>query len=93
MKKFEITETDKGLNIEVKASAGQEQQLLDEFQKCQQGQCSCPTDEYKKLEKMDLDMKDGEIQIQLTAKQDQKFNREEITRCLEHTTNSQKTDQ
>lgn len=86
MPKFQIDEDKQGLKIKLTEIEGNEEQLLTEFQKCQQGQCSCPTDEYKKLETMALDHKDGTIEIQLTAKSDQKLDKEEITKCLEHTT-------
>ena len=81
-----MIETEKGLKIEVRAAAGEQEQLLSEFQKCQQGQCSCPTEEYKKLDSMDLDVSDGAINIQLTAKESESIDLLEITRCLEHTT-------
>ncbi len=86
MTKYKIVEDEQGLKIKLTEMAGEEQQLLDEFEKCQQGKCSCPTDEYKKLDSMALELKEGQIEIQLSAKTDQKLDKEEITKCLEHTT-------
>ena len=90
MSKYKITDNDKGLKIEISEIAGEQQQLLGEFQKCQQGQCTCPTDEYKKLEGMELKQNDEGIQIQLIVKADEKFDKEEITRCLDYTTQKSK---
>lgn len=86
MGKFKIIESDTGLEIEVSAKAGEKDLLLGEFQKCQQGQCTCPTEEYKKLEAMAVELDDGFIRIQLTPKEFQAFDKFEIARCLEHTT-------
>ena len=93
MAKYKIIDQEKGLKIEVKDIEGQEQQLLGEFQKCQEGQCSCPTDEYKKLDSMEVEQKDGGIEIKLKAKEDQILDKEEISRCLEHTTKTSKMDE
>ena len=78
MAKYKIIDQEKGLKIEVKDIEGQEQQRLGEFQKCQEGQCSCPTDEYKKLDSMEVEQKDGGIEIKLKAKEDQILDKEEI---------------
>lgn len=90
MAKYKIVEDKQGLKINLTDIAGEEQELLDELEKCQQGQCSCPTDEYKKLDSMELEQKEGSIKIQLTAKSDQTLDKEEITKCLEHTTKNSK---
>lgn len=84
---YQIKQTEEGLKIEVKAPTEGQELLLSEFQKCQEGQCSCPTEEYKKLAAMELDVSDEVINIQLVAKDSETIDKEEIARCLEHTTN------
>lgn len=86
MRFFKITETDRGLEIEVHAEAEEKNQLLGEFQKCREGQCTCPTQEYEKLEAMDLEVMDQQINIHLVAKERMSIDQNEIARCLEHTT-------
>lgn len=85
MTKYKITEEKQGLRIEITEMAGNEQELLSEFEKCQQGRCSCLTDEYKKLDSIALERQEDGIQIQLTTKEDQKLEKEEIIKCLGHT--------
>ena len=48
-----------GLTVEVSEIAEQEEQLLKEFQACQEGRCSCPTEEYKKLESLEISRSAG----------------------------------
>jgi len=86
MRSYKITETDKGLKIEVRAQDAEKDQLLSEFQKCQQGQCTCPTQEYEKLDTLDLEITEDQINIQLIAKERSFIDRDEIARCLDHTT-------
>jgi len=86
MPKYKVTENDKGLQIKIEDLDGRKDQLLSVFQECRQGTCACPTAEYKKLESMDLDHQGEEIQIQLNARAGQIFNKDEIERCLDHTT-------
>ncbi len=74
-----------GLTIEVSKIAGKEKQLLSEFQACQEGRCDCPTDEYTKLDTLEIDNSVGKISLRLTAKSGQVFDKAEIEKCLEHT--------
>ncbi len=74
-----------GLTVEVSEIAGQQDRLLTEFQACQEGRCSCPTDEYAKLESLEIDESSGRIRLRLKAKAGQAFDRGEIERCLNHT--------
>ena len=87
--KYQITETEEGLKIEVKAIGEAQEQLLSGFQKCRQGQCNCPTEEYKKLDAMNLNITQETIHIELVAKKSEAFDIVEIARCLDHTTKAQ----
>ena len=33
---------------------GNKEKLLEAFQECSEGRCSCPTQEYEKVEKLDI---------------------------------------
>ena len=48
--KAEIKKHDSGLDISVEQVGDNQQALLDAFQECQEGRCSCQTTEYQKLE-------------------------------------------
>lgn len=74
-----------GLTVEVTEIEGQQEWLLTEFQACRDGRCSCPTDEYAKLETLEIDESSASIRLRLKAKAGQAFDQGEIERCLEHT--------
>lgn len=92
MTTYEISPTSSGVAIEIAGVAERGEQLLAAFIECQQGQCSCPTDEYQKVESMDVVPGAGEISIQLRAKADTDFDISQIRKCLDYTV-SQTADQ
>lgn len=83
MKHIVKTDSD-GLTIEVTEISGEQEQLLAEFQACQEGRCSCPTDEYKKLDSLGISARTGAISLRLKAKTGQVFDSREIEKCLDH---------
>lgn len=74
-----------GLTVEVSEIEGKEEHLLTEFQACKEGRCSCPTDEYIKLDSLEIDHLAGKIRLRLNAKSGQAFDKAEIEKCLDHT--------
>ena len=85
MAKYEITSSPAALEIRLTGVAGQQEALLEAFGECQQGQCSCPTDEYEKLERMEVDPTADAILIRLEAKPGEHLDNAEIARCLDYT--------
>lgn len=83
--KHEVGKRNDGLDIKITDVEGKEGQLLEAFQECQEGRCSCPTDEYKKLESLEVEVGDGKIDLRLTAKSGQALDEAEIERCLNYT--------
>jgi len=59
---------------------------LQTFGECREGQCSCPTDEYKKVEWMNVEESGDAIKLRLEAKDGEKFDTSEIAACLDYTT-------
>jgi len=86
--KYDIEENGKDLYININGVSGKKEKLLDAFQQCQEGTCSCPTDEYKNLESLEVEENDNSIKLHLKSKNGEKFNKEEINRCLDHTSKS-----
>jgi hypothetical protein len=74
-----------GLIIDVSDIAGKKEELLAEFQACCEGRCSCPTDEYQKLERLEIDAAAEKISLRLRAKPGQAFDEAEIEKCLDQT--------
>ena len=74
-----------GLTVEVSEVLEQQEQLLSAFQACREGRCACPTNEYEKLDSLEIAAQGGEINLRLKAKSGQALDSNEIAKCLEHT--------
>ena len=83
--KYNIDEKDAGLEIRIDDVKGKKEKLLQAFQECQEGRCSCPTEEYKKMDSLKIEHGDETIELKLTAKQGEKIDREKINKCLDYT--------
>ena len=83
---YRINESETAVLIEVTGVAGKRDQLLDAFTACQAGQCACPTDEYEKLGRMDVQHGEDEILLRLEPKPGETLDLSEIASCLDYTT-------
>ncbi len=81
--KIKTTET--GIEIDVTNLEGKQEQLMEAFQECSEGRCTCPTNEYQKVEKLDIAGSDDAIQLKIIAKPDEQIDTTEIEKCLEYT--------
>ena len=84
MKKDIKADTD-GLTIEISEIQGKDKQLIEAFQECQEGRCSCPTNEYSKLESLEIKQTEGKINLRLSFKKGEVFDSAEIGKCLDYT--------
>lgn len=80
-----IETNEKGLEIEVTDVEGKVDKLVEAFQECSEGHCTCPTEEYKKVEKLEITESDDAIKLSITSKEDQHIEVSEIEKCLEYT--------
>jgi hypothetical protein len=71
--------------IEITGVAGRQAELLEAFGECQEGQCSCPTNEYEKVAAMEVEPAEDRIAIRLQAKPGLSLDPSEIAACLEYT--------
>jgi hypothetical protein len=83
--KYQIAKKPGSLEIEVSGVEGKEKQLLEAFRECKEGRCACPTQEYAKLDALELNQSSGTINLTLKAKKGVEFDQAEIQRCLDHT--------
>lgn len=83
--KYHIKTHSDGVTIEVSELKGEVEQLLEAFQKCQEGRCTCPADEYSKLKSLEVEQAEGMINLRLKAKERREFDKAEIEKCLNHT--------
>ena len=74
-----------GLKIELTEIQGKEKQLLAAFQECQEGRCACPTNEYSKLESLEIEQTDGKLYLRLSSKKGEVYDSDEIGKCLHYT--------
>ncbi len=88
--KYKIESDKNKINIYIKSKADEREALLSNFELCQKGQCSCPTDEYKKLQSLKINFINDELVLYLEAKPNQLFNVNEIKKCLDYTSNEVK---
>lgn len=87
MMKHKINETESGLDISINVKEEKKKELLEAFQECQEGRCSCPTEEYKNLESLEIKHSNDNIELHLKSKEGSKLNKTEINKCLEYTEN------
>ncbi len=83
--KYKVDEKNSGIDITVADVKGDQQKLLEAFRECQEGQCSCPTDEYKKLDALEIAQHGDEIQLHLKSKAGETIDKAEIEKCLSYT--------
>ena len=82
--KYHISKNPDGLEIRVADLEGKEEQLVEAFRECQEGRCSCPTQEYQKLGSLQVEQSNGEINLRLVSRHGTQFDQAEIEKCLEH---------
>jgi hypothetical protein len=83
---YRIHEDESAVTVELTEVGGDQAQLLEAFSKCRAGQCSCPTDEYRKLAELDVQSTEDVIRLQLKTKPGEKLDISEIEACLDYTT-------
>ncbi len=80
-----IKTTEDGIQIDVTDLEGKKDQLLEAFQECSEGRCTCPTQEYQKVASLDVTGSDDTIQLSIIAKPGEQIDTGEIEKCLEYT--------
>lgn len=83
--KYTVETNENEINIEVTETKGKQKKLLEVFQECQEGRCSCPTQEYSKLDSLEIENNEDTIRLKLKSKTGEKFDKSEISKCLEYT--------
>jgi hypothetical protein len=68
MTKYTVDANGSSVAIELTEVAGRHAELLETFGECQEGRCSCPTDEYRKVATMEVQPTGDRIAMRLQAK-------------------------
>jgi hypothetical protein len=85
MTRYKISDESSVVSIELTGVGGHQKELLEAFRGCQQGTCSCPTDEYQNVASMTVDADESRIVIRLQAKPGAKLDVSQIESCLDYT--------
>ena len=85
MTKFNVTQDPTILKIRIDDVGEKQVQLLQALQECAEGRCTCPSNQYEKLQKIDIAPLDGVIEVSLVPRDGESIDRAEIDRCLEYT--------
>jgi hypothetical protein len=76
--RYRIDEDEAAVSIELTEQAGEQEELLEAFRECQEGRCTCPTEEYRKVASMDVDADEDRIAIRLESKPGERLDSSEI---------------
>ncbi len=83
--KYKVDEKKGGIDITVADVKDDKQKMLEAFRECQEGRCSCPTEEYKKLDSLEIAQHGDEIQLHLKSRSGETIDKAEIEKCLNYT--------
>jgi len=83
--KSKITKHESGLSISVEQVGDSQQALLDAFQECQEGRCSCKTTEYEKLAAIQVQCVGDAIRIHLRPRSGDTIDESAVQDCLDYT--------
>ena len=82
-----IKEKNNHIVVNINKIEDKKELILQNLNDCKEGRCSCPTNEYDKLNKLDIQVNDdlSEIILDLEPKKDHKIAVSEIKKCLDYT--------
>ena len=83
--KSKITTNKNGIDINITELDGKKEELLEAFQECSEGRCTCPTQEYEKMETLNIVNTEKIIQLSIKSKDNEVIDIKEIEKCLEYT--------
>ena len=82
MTQYRVSNEPSAVSIELTGVGGHQKEVLEAFQECQEGACSCPTDEYLNVASMTVDADESRIAIRLEAKPGREVGRLEDRKLL-----------
>lgn len=83
--RYVVTEDDEGVTMQVSDVGDRAPQVFASLQKCQQGQCSCPTDQYDRLEAIDVHAANGRITVNLRPRAGEQLDVDQLRACMDYT--------
>ena len=86
MARYRIRDGKTAVSIEMRDVGAKKEEFLEAFSDCQDGHCSCPTDEYRKLASIDVQDSGDAIVVRLEAKPGEELDIDQLETCLDYTT-------
>ena len=83
--KYKVTSSDGAVDIDVSDASCNKEELINAVQKCADGKCLCPSQEYDKVESILIDDTGSDIQISIKPKDGENIDKNEVEKCLEFT--------
>ena len=83
--KYKSESDENNLSVRISDIGANRDELLKAFQECQEGRCSCPTDEYAKLDSLAIEQAGDDVQLRLKSKPGARLDEKEIDKCLAFT--------
>ena len=78
------------VTIDVNDIEGKQDKLLKNFNKCKEGSCECPTNEYSKLEGLEIATEVDKITLTLTVKENENLDEQDLSNCLDYSISNSK---
>lgn len=85
MVEYEIKNLKGELEINITKIKENKEKILENFNYCKEGNCSCPTDQYTKVKNLEIMDEADKITINLKPKDIEKFDEKEIEKCVDFT--------
>ncbi len=85
MPKFNVTQAASKLRIKIDDVGDKQTALMGALQECAEGRCTCPTQQYEKLQEINIQPTPTGVDVTLTPKPGESIDREAIDKCLEYT--------
>lgn len=82
MTKFDVAPDAQGFQIKLLGVGENQSQILESFGACATGDCACSTDEYKKVDSMDIATAGDTITVTVKTKEGETVDPSCVTDCL-----------
>jgi hypothetical protein len=84
--KYSIESDRADVKIRIEEVGSKQADLMKQLNECAEGRCSCRSEQYAKVESMQIAPGEDHLQITLNAKHGETIDQGDINKCLEHTT-------
>jgi len=86
--RYNIAQDGEAVEIHVQDAGERGPQVLASLQECQEGRCSCPTDQYDRLASIEVGGGDGELTVHLTPRPGEHLDPDALRACMDYTLES-----